>query len=423
MKLIALGVNHETAPVHIREQVSFAADGKLQQAFDALQAEKLVSECVILSTCNRTELYCTLKEENTSPERLIQWLEHFFEQNVLSPYLYQHHDLEAVQHLMRVASGLNSLILGEPQILGQLKDAYTAAHQANSIHHTLENLFQFVFRTAKQVRTDTDIGSCPISVAFASVNLAKQFFGEMQSQTALLLGAGETIELVARHLKESQIGRIIIANRTLSKAHTLAEEVGGYAIELDEIPDHLHEADLVIASTASPKPILLADKVKKAMKQRKGRPVFMIDIAVPRDIEAQINEIDNVYLYTVDDLESIIEENKKARADAAIAAEEIIQQQANHFVMQFRAMNQVNPIIRAYRQQAEAIKQHSLEQALKNLEKGDNPEQVLQKLANQLTNRLLHTPTHNLNQAGLSGDTQLVEAAEKLLLEQNAHTS
>jgi len=414
MKLIALGVNHETAPVEIREQVSFAADGKLKVAFEALQDEKLVSECVILSTCNRTELYCTLK--NNDENHLIEWLQNFFNIKDLKPYLYLHRDLAAVQHLMRVACGLNSLILGEPQILGQLKDAYSAAHQANSIHHTLENLFQHVFHTAKQVRTDTEIGNCPISVAFASVALAKQFFGNMQKQTALLIGAGETIELVARHLKEAQVGRLIIANRTLSKAHTLAEEVGGYAIELDEIPNHLHEADLVIASTASPKPILKVEAVKAAMKKRKGRSVFMIDIAVPRDIEAEASQVDNVYLYTVDDLESIIEENKRARADAALAAEEIIQQQANQFVMQFRAMNEVNPIIRDFRQQAMAIKDHSLQQALKSLSAGEPAEKVLQKLANQLTNRLLHTPTQHLNQAGLKGDTQLIECSKQILL-------
>ncbi|GAB6034045.1 glutamyl-tRNA reductase [Galenea microaerophila] len=414
MKLIALGVNHETAPVEIREQVSFAADGKLKAAFEALQDEKLVSECVILSTCNRTELYCTLK--NNDENHLIEWLQNFFNIKDLKPYLYLHRDLAAVQHLMRVASGLNSLILGEPQILGQLKDAYSAAHQANSIHHTLENLFQHVFRTAKQVRTDTEIGNCPISVAFASVALAKQFFGNMQNQTALLIGAGETIELVARHLKEAQVERLIIANRTLSKAHTLAEEVEGYAIELDEIPNHLHEADLVVASTASPKPILRVETVKAAMKKRKGRSVFMIDIAVPRDIEAEASQVDNVYLYTVDDLESIIEENKRARADAALAAEEIIQQQANQFVMQFRAMNEVNPIIRDFRQQAMAIKDHSLQQALKSLSAGEPAEQVLQKLANQLTNRLLHTPTQHLNQAGLKGDTQLIECSKQILL-------
>lgn len=420
MKLVALGVNHETAPVEIREQVSFAADGKLRAAFEALQGEKLVSECVILSTCNRTELYCTLK--NGDENSLIQWLQNFFDIDDLKPYLYLHHDLAAVQHLMRVACGLNSLILGEPQILGQIKDAYNAAHQANSIHHTLENLFQHVFRTAKQVRTDTEIGNCPISVAFASVALVKQFFGNMQNQTALLIGAGETIELVARHLKEAQVGRTIIANRTLSKAHTLAEEVGGYAIELEEIPDHLYEADLIIASTASPKPILLADTVKAAMKKRKGRSMFMIDIAIPRDIAPEVSQLDNVYLYTVDDLKSIIEENKRSRADAAIAAEEIIQQQANHFVMQYRAINEINPIIRDFRQQAMEIKDHSLEQALKSLSAGASAEKVLQKLANQLTNRLIHTPTQNLNQAGLAGDTQLIECSKRLLLSSQEDT-
>jgi glutamyl-tRNA reductase len=418
MKLIALGVNHETAPVDIREQVSFAAEEVLQKAFAALRSDPNISECVILSTCNRTELYCTLKQGDE--RHLIEWLSDFFNLPDLEAYLYLYHDLEAVQHLMRVASGLNSLILGEPQILGQLKDAYGAAHHANSIHHTLENLFQHVFRTAKQVRTDTDIGSCPISVAFASVTLAKQFFGNMSEQTALLVGAGETIELVARHLKEQGIGRIIIANRTLSKAHTLAEEVGGYAIELDEIPQHLHEADLVIASTASPQALISQDEVKQALKRRKHRPMFMIDIAVPRDIEPAAGELDNVYLYSVDDLESIIADNRRARQEAAVAAEEIIVQQANHFVMQFRALNEVNPIIKAYRQQAEDIKQLSLEQALQALEKGEDPQKVVTKLANQLTNRLLHTPTKHLHEAGLSGKQDAIACAKQLLLDKES---
>jgi len=414
MKLIALGVNHQTAPVEIREQVSFAADGTLKAAFNALKSDKLVSECVILSTCNRTELYCTLK--NGEHTQLIQWLQNFFQQPNLEPYLYIYHNLEAIQHLMRVACGLNSLILGEPQILGQLKDAYQAAHRANSIHRTLENLFQHVFHTAKKVRTNTEIGSCPISVAFASVALAKQFFGKMHRQTALLIGAGETIELTARHLKEAQTGRLIIANRTLSKAHALAEEIAGYAIELHEIPQHLHEADLIISATASPKPILQASTVQTAMKKRKGRSIFMIDIAVPRDIDPATGQIDNIYLYTVDDLKNIIEENKRSRADAALAAEEIIQQQAHHILMQLQTMSAINPIIKNYRQQATALKEQTLNQALKALKAGKPAEQVLNQLAHQLTNRLIHTPTQALNQAGLKGDTPLIECSKKLLL-------
>ena len=416
MKLCTLGVNHETAPVDIRETVSFSADTSIA-AIEQLKQHALVSECVILSTCNRTELYCILKDEANEP-KIQEWLHGFFEleNNQLSPYIYQHHDLEAVKHIMRVASGLNSLVLGEPQIFGQLKDAYNSAHRAESIHQILENLFQHIFKTVKQVRTDTAIGNSPISVAFSAVSLSKQFFGELSEQTALLLGAGETIELVARHLKESGVGNIIIANRTFEKAHVLAEEIGGYAIQLDEISRHLHEADIVIGSTGSPKAILLQQQVKEALKKRKNRPMFMVDIAVPRDIEPNIGDLDNVYLYTVDDLQEIIESNKQSRQNAALEAEEIITLQAEHFVRKFNASQQIKPVIQTYRQQSMDIKQAALEHALHQLEQGVEAEEIIKRLANQLTNRLIHTPTQQLNHAGIEGNKPLIEAAEILLV-------
>lgn len=416
MKLCTLGVNHETAPVDIRETVSFSTDSSLD-AINQLKQHALVNECIILSTCNRTEIYCILKDEATEP-KIQQWLHEFFELETeqLSPYLYMHQDVDAVKHIMRVASGLNSLVLGEPQIFGQIKDAYNAAHQAESIHQILENLFQHIFKTVKQVRTDTAIGNSPISVAFSAVSLSKQFFGDLSKQTALLLGAGETIELVARHLKESNIGNIIIANRTFEKAHVLAEEVGGYAIQLDEIEKHLHEADIVIGSTGSPNAILHRQTVENALDMRKNSPMFMVDIAVPRDIEPSISELDNVYLYTVDDLQEIIESNKQSRQSAALEAEEIITLQAEHFVRKFKASQQIKPVIQTYRQQSMDIKQAALEHALHQLEQGAKAEEIVKRLANQLTNRLIHTPTQQLNQAGIEGNKALIEAAETLLI-------
>lgn len=416
MKLCTLGVNHETAPVDIRETVSFSTDAA-SIAIEQLKAQSLVSECIILSTCNRTELYCILKE-NHLEEKLHDWLHHFFalEQQALTPYLYVHHDLEAVKHIMRVASGLNSLVLGEPQIFGQIKDAYNAAHKSESIHQVLENLFQHIFKTVKQVRTDTAIGNSPISVAFSAVSLSKQFFGDLSEQTALLLGAGETIELVARHLKESNIGNIIIANRTFERAHDLAESVEGYAINLDEIDKHLHEADIVIGSTGSPNTILSKDSVEAAVKKRKNRPMFLVDIAVPRDMESGICNLNNVYLYTVDDLQEIIETSKQSRQSAALEAEEIIELQAEHFVTQMKATQQIKPVIQAYRQQSMYIKEAALEHALHQLEQGVNSEEIVKRLANQLTNRLIHTPTKQLNLAGMNGNKALIEAAETLLI-------
>ena len=416
MNLFALGVNHETAPVNIRETVSFTAD-KLLTALAQLKDEKIVAESIILSTCNRTELYFTQKEGNS--EGVLTWLYRFFDlpADSLRPYLYLHQDLEAVKHIMRVASGLNSLVLGEPQILGQIKDAYNVAHKTDSVHHTLENLFQQVFRAAKQVRTDTAIGSSPVSVAFAAVSLAKQFYGDLSEQTALLLGAGETIELVARHLHESQIGRLIIANRTFSRAHNLAESLGAYAIELSEMQRHLHEADIVIASTASPVTLVHKADVKAALKKRKHRPMFMVDIAVPRDIEASINEFEDVYLYSVDDLQEIIAENKRSRQDAALEAEEIIQMQAERFICQYHAIQCVNPLIRAYRLQAQQIKEEMLQHAQHQLALGHSAESVITRLANQLTNKLIHTPSHQLHQAGIAGNQALIDMAETLLIE------
>ena len=416
MKLLTLGVNHETAPVNIRETVSFTSE-QAMRAISDLKQLKLVSECIILSTCNRTEIYCVLKAD-VKQEQVLEWLHDFFAQpqDSLLPFLYQHQSIDSVKHIMRVASGLNSLVLGEPQIFGQIKDAYNQAHKAESIHHTLENLFQHIFRTVKRVRTDTAIGSSPVSVAFSAVTLSKQFFGDLSEQTALLLGAGETIELVARHLKESGIGKLIIANRTLERAHTLAETVCGYAIGLDEIADHLHEADIVIGSTGAPHTILHKAQVEPALKRRKNRPIFMVDIAVPRDIDPTIDELENVYLYTVDDLHEIIEDNKQSRQTAALEAEEIIDIQADTFMAQLNAIQQVNPLIQQFRQQSIDTKEQALNAALHQLEIGCPPEEVVKRLANQLTNKLLHTPTKQLHQAGLDGQNHLIESAKTLLM-------
>lgn len=416
MKLYTLGVNHETAPIDIRETVAFSPESA-QLAVAQLKEKSLISECIILSTCNRTEIYCRLKNDR-QPTDMVDWLHDFFNlsPDAITPYLYIHEDLSAVKHIMRVASGLNSLVLGEPQIFGQIKEAYNAAHKADSIHQTLENLFQHIFKTVKQVRTDTAIGASPVSVAFSAVTLSKQFFGDLSQQTALLLGAGETIELVARHLKESHIGKIIIANRTLERAHKLAETVGGYAIELPEIEHHLHEADIVIGSTGSPQAILKKLHVVPALKKRKNRPMFMIDIAVPRDIEPSVGELPNIYLYTVDDLQEIIETNKQSRQTAALAAEEIIEVQAANLMGQLHAISHVNPIIQRFRQQSCDTKDELLKQALRHLEQGGDPEEIVKRLANQLTNKLIHTPTAVLHKAGLDGNKPLIEAAEKLLI-------
>ncbi len=412
MSLIALGINHRTAPVEIRERIAFPA-GTLGDALRALTEQRGVAEAAILSTCNRTELYCHVEESEATA--LIHWLAdyHRLPAGRLEPCTYIHRDLEAVRHMLRVASGLDSMVLGEPQILGQMKTAFRDAQEAGTLGTLLNRLFQHTFAVAKQVRTDTAIGASPVSVAFAAVSLARQIFGDLDRNTALLIGAGETIELAARHLHQHGLGRMIIANRTVERAHSLAAEFNAYAIALDEIPAHLQEADIVISSTASPAPLLHKAEVKAALKARKHRPMFMVDIAVPRDIAPEVAELEDVYLYTVDDLHSVIQENMASRQEAARQAEEIIEVQAEHFMGWLRSLDAA-ATIRAYRAQADAIRREVLEKAKKQLAQGKDPQQVLEFLAHTLTNKLVHAPSSALRQAGADERGDLIELAREL---------
>ena len=423
MSFIAIGLNHKTAPVDIREKLSFSPDN-IQNALRDLTSQKAVNEAAILSTCNRTEIYCeltpdaienideSLQDQNLSSQTIVSWLqEHHALENVdLKNYLYMHSDKDAINHMLRVASGLDSMVLGEPQILGQMKSAFSTAKEAGCIGQLLHKLFQHTFNCAKQVRTDTAIGESAVSVAFASVSLAKQIFSDFDQHTALLIGAGETIELVARHLKEVGIKQIIIANRTYDKAHTLATEVDGYAIALDEIPTHLPEADIVISSTASPLPILGKGAVENAIKIRKHRPILMVDIAVPRDIEEQVSELDDIFLYTVDDLKDIINEGLKSRQEAALKAEDIINTQVTHFMIWLKSLKAVNTLC-SFREQAEQMRDTAIIDAHKQLKNGRSPEDVIKTLATQLTNKIIHTPSIQIKQAGIDDRDDLIKAA------------
>jgi glutamyl-tRNA reductase len=411
MSLLAFGINHKTAPVDIRERVAFAP-GQLAEALRDLVSRARVQEAAIVSTCNRTELYCGL--DQLDDRTIIEWFReyHKLEQDI-EPYIYLHPDQDAVRHVLRVASGLDSLVLGEPQILGQIKDAYLTATQAGTMGGHLDRLFQHTFAVAKQVRTDTAIGASPVSVAFAAVSLAKQIFSNFEEQTALLIGAGETIELTARHLHQNNIGRMIIANRTVEKAHSLAQEFGAFAIALPDIPDHLAEADLVISSTASPLPILGKGSVESALKARKHRPILMVDIAVPRDIEAEVSDLDDIYLYTVDDLQDIIQEGLRSRQEAAVQAEEIIDTEVSHFMHWLQSLNAVTTI-RALRDVAQAQRDEELERAVRLLQAGKDPQQIVAELANRLTNKLIHTPSVQLKQAGYDDRREILDAAREL---------
>lgn len=420
MSLFILGINHTTAPVEIRERVAFAPE-RLASALDEVIKVPGIGEVAILSTCNRTELYCCQEPELETAQagethnRIINWLANYHQLNQedLQDYIYIHPDHESIRHILRVATGLDSLILGEPQILGQLKDAYHKASQTGTLGTLLDRLFQHTFSVAKQVRTDTKIGASPVSVAFAAVSLSKQIFGDLKEQTALLIGAGETIELAARHLHDNKIGRMIIANRTIEHAHNLALEFDAYAIALSELPSHLAEADIIISSTASPEPILNKQDVQQALKSRKHQPMFMVDIAVPRDIEPDVSELEDVYLYTVDDLQNVISDNLKSREKAAIQAEEIIDMQVKHFIAWMKSLNAVQTI-REFRQQAETSRDEVLQKARHQLEQGVSSEEVLQFLAHTLTNKLIHNPSANLKLAGSEGRMELIRAMREL---------
>lgn len=412
MTLLVLGINHKTAPVEVREKVVFSPDG-LRRALAAFVAVEGVSEAVILSTCNRTELYCNVDPDSRAA--ITRWLGEYHRLGAddLNNYVYCHPGQEAVRHMLRVASGLDSMILGEPQILGQMKDAYHTAAEAGTVGTLLGRLFQHTFLVAKQVRTDTAIGASPVSVAFAAVSLARQIFGDLSQQTALLIGAGETIELASRHLHDSQIGRMIVANRTVERAHTVAAEFDAYAISLGDVASHLEEADIIISSTASRAPLLTKSMVKSALKKRKHRPIFIVDIAVPRDVEAAVGNLDDVYLYAVDDLHDVIEENLQSRHEAARQAEEIIEIQVAHFMGWVKSLDAVDTI-RAVRSGAEMVRTEVMNKARQMLAAGRPAEDVLQYVAHTLTNKLLHRPSVNLKMAGYQGRRELIKAAREL---------
>ena len=408
MYLTVLGINHRSAPVEVRGQVAFPPD-RVGQALDELRQLSGIREAAILSTCNRTELYCA--RDDTAIDPLANWLGSFhrLSPDSLKPHLYTYQDELAVRHVFRVAAGLDSMILGEPQILGQMKDCYQQAIRSQSIDTLVNRLFQHTFSVAKQIRTDTAIGASPVSVAFAAVSLARQIFGDLSRQTALLIGAGETIELTARHLHEREAGKLIIANRTVTRAHDLAAQFAGYGIGLDEIATHLAEADIVIASTGSSTVLLEQDIVRDALRKRKHRPMLMIDIAVPADIDPTVAELDDVYLYTIDDLKQVIEENMRSRQEAADQAEEIIETQAERFMAWTRSLDAV-PTLRAYREHAESLGETELERARRALNSGTPANDVMEQLARGLVRKLTHDPCVNMRSAVAEGDTDLLEA-------------
>ncbi|MDD5405179.1 MAG: glutamyl-tRNA reductase [Sulfuricella sp.] len=398
MQLFAFGINHHTAPLAIREQVAFHAES-LKQALLDLVDHRPVKEAAILSTCNRTEVYCNTDE----PQQAIEWMADFHQlkTHAIEPYLYTLPKQEAVKHAFRVASGLDSMVLGETQILGQLKQAVKTAEQAGTMGTLLHKLFQRTFSVAKEVRGTTAIGANSVSMAAAAVRLAQRIFPSIREQSVLFIGAGEMIELCANHFATQHPKHILVANRTLERADLLAQRFGGGAITLNDLPDHLAAYDIIVTSTASPLPILGKGMVERAIKARKHRPMFMVDLAVPRDIEEEVGEMNDVFLYSVDDLAQVVQEGMDSRQIAAAEAECIVESRVRSFV-DWMENREVVPTIRALRDHADRFRRQELEHAQRLLARGDDPRQVMEQMARALTNKFLHIPSHALNH--VSGD-------------------
>jgi glutamyl-tRNA reductase len=394
MSLFALGLNHNTAPLAVRERVVFHVE-RIRDALGEIKRH-LASEAAILSTCNRTELYLAAEKPAAVAEWLAQY--HRLEPTELQRYLYTLPREQAVRHAFRVASGLDSMVLGEPQILGQMKEAARTAESAGTLGTVLHKLFQRTFAVAKEVRSTTSVGAASVSMAAAAVKLAARIFPSLKDQKVLFIGAGEMIELCATHFAAQGPTRLTVANRTLERAEKLAHRFNGHAIELKALADQLHEYDIVVSSTASSLPILGKGLVERALRARRHRPIFMVDLAVPRDIEQEAGELDDVFLYTVDDLAQIVSDNRDARRSAVEQAEAIIETQVGQFMHWMQARESV-PLIRALREQGELARLEELERALRHLRRGDDAGSVLEALSHGLTNKLLHAPTQALNEA------------------------
>ena len=395
MQLFALGINHHTAPLAVREQVAFEPE-HLPNALGDLVREKPVREAAILSTCNRTELYCATNDPQAAADWFAEY--HRLPPHDLNPYLYRLPQRDAVRHMFRVASGLDSMVLGEPQILGQMKQAARTAEEAGTLGALLHKLIQRTFAVAKEVRSTTAIGANIVSMAAAAVHLSERIFETIEEQKVLFIGAGEMIELCAAHFAAGRPQRITVANRTLERGQALAERFGGDAMRLDEIGDRLAQYDVVVSCTASPLPILGLGMVERALKVRRHRPVVMVDLAVPRDIEEEVAKLDDVFLYTLDDLGEIVESGLESRQAAVVEAETIIDTRLENFLHWVEARDAV-PTIRALRDHAERMRRHELDRAVKLLAKGEDPQRVLDALSHGLMNKFLHGPTNALNQS------------------------
>ena len=409
-QLFAFGINHNTAPLDIREQVAFEP-ASLDTALRDLVEHQPVQEAAIVSTCNRTEIYCNTSEPNSA----IAWFArfHHLDSAAIEPFIYSLPESQAVDHAFRVASGLDSMVLGEPQILGQLKDAVRSAEEAGTLGSVLHKLFQTSFSVAKDVRTRTEIGTSSISMAAAAARIAERIYPSISDQKILFVGAGEMIELCATHFAARNPCAMSFANRTTERAIQLAQRFNADTIALNELPQHLAGYDVVVSCTASPLPILGKGMIERCIRARRHRPMLMIDLAVPRDIEAEAAELDDVFLYTVDDLGTIVREGMDVRRAAVEQAEAIIRSGVATF-MQWLETREVVPTIRALRDRTEELRRNEIARALAALDRGEDPKLVLEQFSRGLTNKFLHSPTSVLKEVGADERADLVNALARL---------
>lgn len=408
MNLHIIGVNHTTAPLSIREQITIVAE-EIPATLLYLQQTGLVEELVLLATCNRCEFIAICED----PQVLINWLLNKGEGNILQSYLYHYQNKQAIQHLLQVSVGLNSMIMGEKEIFGQLKRAYEWSLTCGTVGKNFHHLFPAVFAFAKQIRQRTALDEKSVSVAYSAITLARQIFADLTQLTVLLIGAGETIELAARHLKEHGVHKIIVANRTFSKAEILAGHFKGVAISLYDIADYLFKADIVLTATASPIPLLGKGMVESALHKRKHRATLMIDVAVPRNIEPEVGKLNNIYLYNMDDLQKIVENNLKIRKNCAQEADSLVKLYADHYVKQWQALDSV-VIIKAYRNKMEKVRDEVLQQAKQMLKRGSTVEATLEFLAHTLTKKLMHEPSVQIRQASYEGKKEIINTVRTL---------
>ncbi len=410
MQLYAIGLNHQTAPLNVREQVVFHAE-RLVGALNDLVARRPVQEAAIVSTCNRTEIYCHAE----APHAAVEWMAayHQLKPQQIEPYLYTLPREQAVKHAFRVASGLDSMVVGEPQILGQFKQAVRAAETAGTLGLHLNKLFQRTFAVAKSVRSETDIGASTVSMASAAVHLAERIYPSIAEQAILFIGAGEMVDLCAAHFAAHHPRRLTFANRTDARAQHLADRFLGRVISLNDVPAQLALHDIVVCCTASPLPIIGKGIVESALSARKHRPMMMFDLAVPRDIEGEVGKLDDVFLYTVDDLGKIAGAGLAQRQNAVEEAEVIIENQVTEF-MHWLGSRELVPTIRALRDTAERSRRNEVERALRKLNTGEDPQRVIEAMSQALTNKLIHPPTHALNHASEAERKELAAMLTRL---------